>query len=182
MVEHGKDILDKAESSDVALLIIGDVFSATTHIDIKLRAEERGIKVKSIHNTSIMTAIGMTGIDLYRFGKTVSIPFHYANISSPAEGIRKNLEQGFHTLVLLDLAPLENRFLKIEEAAGYLLSQGFLKDMKCIGCAGIGSEEPELKHATLEQLSSPLFTKVPQCIIVPGKLHFVEEEALARMP
>jgi diphthine synthase len=178
MVEQGTEILEKAAKTDVALLIIGDIFSATTHIDIFLRAKEKGINVITMHNASILTAIGSTGLDLYRFGRVVSIPFHHQNLCSPADAIRTNLSIGFHTLVLLDLAPLEGKFLQIKEAAEYLLSQGFDPNMKCLGCAGIGSESPELIYAELSKLIEMNFSKVPQCIIVPGKLHFIEEEAL----
>lgn len=33
------------------------------------------IKVEVIHNASIMNAIGCSGLQVYRFGESVSIPF-----------------------------------------------------------------------------------------------------------
>ena len=60
---------------DVALLVVGDPFSATTHTDLQLRAAEAGVTVEVVHNASVMTAIGACGLQLYRFGETISIVF-----------------------------------------------------------------------------------------------------------
>ena len=59
----------------MAFLVVGDPFGATTHADLMIRARELGIKTKTIHNASIMNAIGCCGLQLYSFGETVSIPF-----------------------------------------------------------------------------------------------------------
>ena len=60
---------------DVALLVVGDPFSATTHTDLQLRAAEAGVTVEVVHNASVMTAVGACGLQLYRFGETISIVF-----------------------------------------------------------------------------------------------------------
>lgn len=44
---------------------------ATTHTDLELRARELGIPVKVIHNASIMNAVGVCGLQLYRFGEVL---------------------------------------------------------------------------------------------------------------
>ena len=95
MVESQADqILDGADTEDVAFLVVGDPFGATTHTDLMLRARQQGIKVDPllhpcsqlnsgacvvqvnvIHNASIMNACGCCGLQLYRFGETVSIPW-----------------------------------------------------------------------------------------------------------
>lgn len=49
--------------------------SATTHTDLELRARAAGITVKTIHNASIMNAIGAAGLQLYRYGEAISIVF-----------------------------------------------------------------------------------------------------------
>ena len=64
-----------AGGEDVALLVVGDPFSATTHTDLQLRAREAGVEVEVVHNASVMTAIGCCGLQLYRFGETISIVF-----------------------------------------------------------------------------------------------------------
>ena len=59
MVEIEADtILDDAKNETVAFLVVGDPFGATTHSDLMLRAKERNIPTKVIHNASIMNAIG----------------------------------------------------------------------------------------------------------------------------
>lgn len=45
------------------------LFRATTHTDIQLRAREKGIPVRVIHNASVMNAVGAAGLQLYRFGE-----------------------------------------------------------------------------------------------------------------
>ena len=56
------NLIEKDKSKNVALLIVGDPFCATTHSDIYLRCTEKNIKVEVIHNASIMNAIGITGL------------------------------------------------------------------------------------------------------------------------
>ena len=67
--------LSLAKTQDMALLVVGDPLSATTHTDLLLRCQQHAIPYQVIHNTSIMTAIGMTGLSLYQFTPTLSIPF-----------------------------------------------------------------------------------------------------------
>ena len=68
-------MLDEASEGEVAFLVVGDVFGATTHSDLQLRAARRGIEVSVIHNSTVMTAVGACGLQLYRFGECVSIVF-----------------------------------------------------------------------------------------------------------
>ena len=70
MVEsEAETILEGAETDDVAFLVVGDPFGATTHTDLQLRAAERGIEVRVVHNASVMNAVGCCGLQLYRFGQ-----------------------------------------------------------------------------------------------------------------
>ncbi|GIQ87774.1 diphthine synthase, partial [Kipferlia bialata] len=110
MVETDSDqILDAAETGDSALLVIGDPFCATTHSDMYLRARERGIEVQVFHNASIMSAVGGSGLEVYRFGYCVSIVFwNWENsVSSRPTSfytrILDNKARGLHTLCLLDI-------------------------------------------------------------------------------
>ena len=45
------------------------LYRATTHTDLELRARQAGIPVRVIHNASIMNAVGVCGLQLYRFGE-----------------------------------------------------------------------------------------------------------------
>lgn len=172
-------ILRKAREKNVALLVIGDVFSATTHIDLMLRAKEKGIKTEIIHNASILTAVGMTGLELYKFGKVTSIPFHNEDVRSPLDVLEMNLNNDLHTLFLLDLDLKTNKLMTINDALAYLMNNGFGSDELCVGCAALGSEEPVIKAVAAEELIKFDFKKFPQCLIVPSRnRHFMEDNAL----
>ena len=106
MVESQSElILDPAVNQDVAFLVVGDPLGATTHTDIILRAIEKGISYRVIHNASIMNAVASTGLQLYNFGDTVSICFWKENWkpTSFVDKIIKNLRNGLHVLCLLDI-------------------------------------------------------------------------------
>ncbi|XP_012079491.1 probable diphthine methyl ester synthase isoform X2 [Jatropha curcas] len=103
--EKADDILSEARVSDVAFLVVGDPFGATTHSDLVVRANTLRVNVKVVHNASVMNAIGICGLQLYRYGETVSIPF-FSDTWRPDsfyEKIRINRELGLHTLCLLDI-------------------------------------------------------------------------------
>ena len=70
-----------------------------------MRARQQGIKFKVYHNASIMNAAGASGLQLYNFGQTVSVPFFTETWrpSSFVERIAENMRIGYHTLVLLDI-------------------------------------------------------------------------------
>ena len=101
---------------------------------------ERNIPTKSIHNASIMNAVGYCGLQLYNFGETVSIPFWSEEPSWKPESfydkIVKNLQNEQHTLCLLDIKVKERtvenmmrgknifeppRFMSTQQAAEQLL-------------------------------------------------------------
>lgn len=181
MVENkGEEIVQEAKEGNVAFLVIGDPFSATTHNDLRDRAEKEGVKVKIIHNASIITSVGITGIDLYKFGKITSIPFQNENITSPVQVIEKNKDAGLSTLVLFDLDPINEKYMTINEATNFLQRAGLKEDKLCVGLAGVGSGQPEILAGKLSELAREKFTLFPQCLIVPGNLHFMEEESLKR--
>ncbi|KAG6329325.1 hypothetical protein ID866_9764 [Astraeus odoratus] len=106
MVEtQAEEILNGAKEEDVSLLVVGDPFGATTHIDIVLRARSSGIPVRVIHNASIMNAVGACGLQLYNFGQAVSLVF-FTDTWKPDSfyhRVRENMALGLHTLVLLDI-------------------------------------------------------------------------------
>ena len=180
-------ILKDAKDKDVAFLVIGDPMCATTHIDLLLRAKKQGIQIKAINNASIISAIGITGLEVYKFGKVTSIPFDNENIKAPYYVLQSNLKNNLHTLFLLDLDPstqtksdssFENRFLTIKDAIEYLIKQGMSKDHLCLGCARIGSDNFLIKKGKAFELKNINFGKPPYCLVIPSKLHFIEEEAL----
>lgn len=104
LVESGADeILRDAANVDVALLVVGDPFGATTHTDFIIRAKEQNIKFQVIHNASIMNAVGCCGLQLYSFGETISIPYWSDSWQPDSfyDKIQVNVANNFHTLCLL---------------------------------------------------------------------------------
>lgn len=176
-IEAEKTLLKQAKEGNVAFLVIGDPFSATTHADLFLRAKQLKIKTEIIHNTSIINAIGETGLELYKFGKTVSIPFQ-KDVKSPIDIYSQNQNVNAHTLFLLDLDPINNKFLTINEAAEYL-SKHIKKTTKAVAIQALTTKDQKIVYASLEKLQKEKFTVPPYCIIIPSKhLHFAEEEML----
>ena len=57
-----KTILEQAKTKEVSFLVVGDVFSATTHMDLYLRAKKLAIKTRIVHNASVLTSVGITGL------------------------------------------------------------------------------------------------------------------------
>ena len=179
------EIIENAKSKDVAFLVAGDPFAATTHIDLFLRAKKEGIKCRVIHNASVVSAVGITGLQVYKFGKITSIPLENENIETPYNVLKENLSLGLHTLFLLDLNPDEEKFMSINDAIRYLLKvelkrneRIFSEKTLCIGCARLGSENQVIKAGTAKDLLRQNFGKPVHCLIVPGKLHFMEEGGL----
>jgi diphthine synthase len=98
-------ILQNAQTEDVSFLVVGDPTAATTHTDLLLRAATKGIRCEVIHNASIMTALGSTGLQLYNFGQTLSLCFYTDNWKPGSwyDRLEENLRLGMHTCVLLDI-------------------------------------------------------------------------------
>ena len=186
-VEDASQILAEAKDQNVALLVIGDPLCATTHWDILQRAKEQKIKTEVIHNASVINAVGATGLQVYKFGKTTSIPFPRENYEPETfyNVIKENKSIGAHTLILLDLDPENNRFMSVNEAIELLRKierkrneKVFLPKDWCIGVARLGSKNQKILAGTVTEISDADFGPAPHALIVPGALHFLEEEAL----
>ena len=182
------EILENAKAKNIAFLVAGDSLVATTHIDLFLRAKKEEIKCYVIHNSSIISAVGVTGLQVYKFGKITSIPLENENIETPYDALKDNLKLGLHTLFLLDLNPEEEKFMGINDAIRYLLKvelkrneRIFFEKTLCVGCARIGSENQVIKAGSAKDLIKHNFGKPVHCLIVPGKLHFMEEEGLKNL-
>ena len=189
MVEKNpeKTILKDAKDKNVVFLVVGDPFGATTHIDLLMRAKKAKIKTQVVHNASIISAVGVTGLQVYKFGKTTSIPFPEKGFEPETSyaALKENQKIGLHTLLLLDLRPKENRFMTINDAINILLKielrrneKVFTKDTFCIGCAKIGSLDQKIKAGKASELLKFNFGLGLHCLIVPGKMHFAEEEVI----
>lgn len=188
LVEKDSDrILENAKIGNVSFLVIGDPLSATTHTDLILRAKEKKIDVEIINNASVINAIGITGLQIYKFGKTTSVPFEEDNFSpeTPYDVLKENQKSGAHTLMLLDLRPLEGKYMTVSEAIRYLLKIELKRNEKVItdatnviGVARLGSKNPSIYYGKARDVANANLGAPPHCLVVPGKLHFMEEEFL----
>ena len=172
-----KEMLEPAKEENVALLIVGSPMGATTHLDILKRAEELGVEYSVIDNGGIIEAVGITGLSLYKFGRVITIPRDNENVKSPYEMMIKNKEIGLHTLILLDISTSNGDFelMAAREGCDYLVKNGF--EGEVLVCGGLGSKNPEIKFWDVKSVN---VEKFPQSIIIPGELHFMEEDALKR--
>jgi len=186
-VEEERLFLKQAHVKDVALLVYGDPLSATTHAEILQEAKKKKLRVKIIHSSSVFTAVAETGLQLYKFGKVASIPLPEPGFEPESffSILKENQSIQAHTLFLLDLKPDKKTFLSIKQAIELLLkvskkhkSKLFSSSTLCIGCARLGFESQLIKVGTAKELMKQNFGKPPYCLIVPGKLHFMEEEIL----
>lgn len=171
--DNQKEFLEKCKTSDVALFILGDPLAATTHIDLLEAAKTARIKIEIIHNASIFSAIGELGLQLYKYGKTATIPFS-GKLESVKDALEGNKKLGLHTLLLLDLDAEMNIYMSVKEAIKMLLDAKLINKNAKIIAAKIGF------NAYYEK-PSDLFEKevdTPSVIIIPGKLHFREKEFL----
>jgi diphthine synthase len=178
LVESGSDeILKDADTEDIAFMVVGDPFGATTHSDLIIRARELGIKVEAIHNASVMNAVGACGLQLYQFGQTVSLVF-FTDSWKPASFYDKVLENrriGLHTLLLLDIKvkeqSIENmargrliyeppRYMDIATAAKQMLEieelkgqKAYTPDSPCVAISRLGLPTQTFKAGTLAEMA-----------------------------
>ncbi|MEM3401972.1 MAG: diphthine synthase, partial [Candidatus Hadarchaeales archaeon] len=184
--ENPEEILDAARTQKVVLLVPGDPMVATTHVDLRLRAEKRGIKTRVIHAGSIFSAAaGVAGLQSYKFGASATVPFEDNISSRPYDVLAENLRRGLHTLLLMDLRVEEGRAMTLNEGLRVMLElerrfkKGvFTEDTLVVGVARAGSEDGVVVSGRVRDLLSRDFGPPPHILIVPGNLHFLEAEAL----
>jgi len=186
-VEDGKRILDEAQKNRVAFVVAGDPMISTTHVSLKLDALKRKIPVKIIHSSSILSAaISESGLHTYKFGRCATLPFWSEKYkpTSTYDAISENLARGLHTMLFLDLK--DGRRMTAHEAMDLLLK---LEDerkgkiitpkTKLLLLSRIGSEIQKLTYGEISKLRKLKdLGATPFILIVPGRLHFTEEEAL----
>lgn len=165
---------------NTSLLVIGDPFSATTHSALVLGCKEKNQDYEIIHNTSIMNAVGEVGLELYKYGMTVSLPYPVDSVLplSAFQRIMNNGKNGFHTLVLLDIKADEEKFMTIKEGIDLLFGMGLPKHTKIIGVSRLGNKNQKIKYGTMSELEQTDFGTNPHCIIIPSELNVLEEEML----
>jgi len=205
MIENDFDekILEKAKKRQVALLVVGDPFSATTHIDLYTRALHEGVKIEVLNNASIMNSCGISGLSLYRFGETVSVPY-FTETWKPysfLDKVIKNIKNDLHTLVLLDIKVKEiseenlGRGKKIYEKPRFMsiniglsqiveaeenLKSGLLgMESVVIGLARVGAPDQKIVSGKIKDLLNFDFGGPLHSLVIPAPgLHSLEKEMI----
>jgi diphthine synthase len=193
-VEEDPDpILEAAESDAVVFLTAGDTMISTTHVDLRLRASDRGIETRIIHGTTAdAAAASLTGLQNYRFGKATTLPFAYAHggdgiPGSVVDTIAANRKRGLHTLVYLDIKigmgprgpdPAHEEYMTADRAARRLAAEF---DALGVGVARAGSSDPVIAADRLATLADRDFGSPLHLLVVPGDLHVVERDALQEL-
>ncbi len=190
-VEQGDVILTAAQHQSVCLLTGGDPMTATTHVDLRLRALQRGIPTRVIHGVSIVTAAtGLLGLQIYKFGRTTTLAYPEKNYFplSPYHVIRRNRERGLHTLVLLDIQEKREQYMTVREGVELLLEMEqrcgndvITEDTVLAGVARASSPEPVTKAGYPAELLDVDFGPPLHTLLVPGDLHQMEARALVEL-
>ncbi|KEG12619.1 diphthine synthase [Trypanosoma grayi] len=201
MVESG-EVLQEAQHKKVALLVVGDVFGATTHSDLVVRCHEQGINCHAIHNASIINAVGCCGLQLYRFGQVLSLCFWTETWRPDSwyDRLRSNREAGLHTLLLLDIKVKEisdenlargrkvyepPRYMRIAQAIDQVLEVERRKgggavaedgSTMAVGVARVGSKTQQIVAGTMQELREVDFGGPLHSLIIAGDIHACEAE------
>ncbi|MFQ5801247.1 MAG: diphthine synthase, partial [Candidatus Hydrothermarchaeales archaeon] len=151
----------------------------------RLDAAAKGIETVIVHNASIHSAApALSGLFNYKFGRSASIPFPQEGYTPESfyDVLKENRSLGLHTLLFLDI---KDKLMTVNEALSILLGienrrrEGVMKkDTLVVGLGCVGSEKQVIIAGTAADVKNKDFGPVPHVLIVPGELHFMEEEYL----
>jgi len=186
LVEDGKEILEYAKKKKVVLLAYGDPYIATTHIELRTRATEEKIETHSIHaSSSITSMIGECGLHFYKVGRIATIMSEIKSLTTPYYVIYKNIIEGNHTILLLEYNQDRDFFLDPKDALERLVEteKGQKRNVVNLStytiiASRIGFKDQKIISGKISNLIKMDFGKPPHTIIIPGRLHFTESDAL----
>jgi diphthine synthase len=185
-VERGPEpILAAAEAGDAVFCTAGDTMISTTHVDLRLRAHERGVDTRVVLGTTAdAAAASLTGLQNYRFGKATTLPFEYAQggegiPGSVSDALEDNRERGLHTLVYLDIKEERGEYMTADHAAGLLAEHA--DDPLAVAVCRAGSPDPLVAADRCSALADRSFGDPLHLLVVPGDLHHVEAQALREL-
>lgn len=186
LVEDGNEILKHAKTKKVVLLSYGDPYIATTHIELRTRAIQEKIKTHSIHASSSLTSmIGECGLHFYKVGRIATIMSEMKSLTTPYYVIYKNIIEGNHTILLLEYNQDRDFFMDPKDALVGLMEteKGQKRNVinlstHAIVASRIGFKDQSITSGKISSLKKIDFGKPPHTIIITGRLHFTESDAL----
>jgi diphthine synthase len=198
-IEDGREILQKARTLDVCILVYGDPLVATTYGELIVRAKKQDINVRAIHSSSgILSLIGESGLQPYKFGKMVTMMDDPMSSITVYNTIYDNMCNGLHTLILTEYNNDDGKtdfnsssnpfFLSPKRVIELLLERE--KDMKSINFSSntyglvackIGGKNSIIIAGKFESLLRLDYQGGPNSVIIPAGLHFTEEDSIQNL-
>ncbi|MGH0167601.1 UNVERIFIED_CONTAM: hypothetical protein FKN15_053091 [Acipenser sinensis] len=182
MVEQEDDeILKDADVADVAFLVVGDPFGATTHSDLVLRAVKAGISYRVIHNASIMNAVGCCGLQVL-YGDTVVCTAWIARDIKVKEQSVENLIKGrkiYEPPRYMSVNQASEQLLEIiQNRRGQSEELALSEDTICVGLSRVGAEDQKILAGPLKEMASVELGSPLHSLIISGHLHPLEIDML----
>lgn len=187
-VEEGNKILEEASMKNVAIAVQGDPMIATTHGELRARAARAGVETRIVHGATIASAAASeSGLHYYKFSRTVTVTREAVGRLTQAYHIlHRNLLDGAHTLLLLEYDVESGKGVSpVDAMAGLLLAEGNFKRgvvgdaTFAIVISRLGRVDRSLVAGDFAGLAKKDYGQPPHSVIIPGKLHFTETEAIA---
>ena len=129
--------------------------------------------------------IGECGLHFYKVGRIATIMSEMKSLTTPYYVIYKNLIEGNHTVLLLEYNQDKDFFLDPKDALKGLLEteQGqrrkvLTESSYVIVASRIGFKDQKIISGKISSLTNIGFGKPPHTVIIPGRLHFTESDAL----
>lgn len=183
----GPKLLEESRSTNVALLVAGDPMAATTHADLLVRFRQAKVPLHIVHAPSIFSAApGLLGLQHYKFGRATTLVRSEKGWAptSPFDAVAENHQRGLHTLVLLDIKSDEGYFMTAGEGISLLLELAaktgntwFSASSPVAVVARAGSDTPLVQTGAAGPMAQRHFGPPLHCLVVPGNLQVVEQEA-----
>ncbi|WP_456474745.1 diphthine synthase [Candidatus Pyrohabitans sp.] len=189
-VEEGAEevILEPAKHKNVALLVAGDPMVSTTHTALRLEAKRLGIATRVVHSASILSAApSLSGLHNYKFGRSATVARPEAGFfpETPYNVVKENLSRGLHTLLFLDIKAEEGYMMSAKEALEILITlekkrgEGVIRENTlAVVVSAAGAPDAGVVAGKVGELLRAELGAMPHTLIIPGELHFTEEEYL----
>ncbi|MDD4251139.1 MAG: diphthine synthase [Candidatus ainarchaeum sp.] len=190
-IETGfESALLSAKKNNICLLIFGNALTATTHVQLLLDAKEKNIKYKIIPGISITNTIAESGLDEYKFGRTITICYHEKDFEPETfyDQLKQNQKIGLHTLCLLDIKKDEKpkRLMNCKEGIEILEKimnkRKEKQDLEYIALIGMSGDKQKIIFGKEKIFQSEDIKNIfPQTIIIPGKINEKENETIKKL-
>jgi diphthine synthase len=124
-------------------------------------------------------------LHFYKVGRIATIMSEMKSLTTPYYVIYKNMIEGNHTVLLLEYNQDKNFFLEPNDALKGLIEteKGQKRNVisastYAIVASRIGFKDQTIISGKISSLKKKGFGKPPHTVIIPGRMHFTESDAL----